>query len=119
MDIHKTSLASPALAKPMELVRIKEVVLSATELDKYTGTYWSDELEMSFTINLKGNQLWVSDKYHEPVVVTMLGTDHLFTGYDHLSHVQIVRDSKGGIKGFKLNSGNTANLYFSRKIPVN
>lgn len=114
-NVCRTNLVSPALAKPMELTRIKEVVLSAKELAMYAGTYWSDELEMSFTVMLKGDQLWINDKYHEPVKVTLLGRDHLFTGYDHLSHVHVVRDGKGGIRGFELNSGGMANLYFYRK----
>lgn len=109
---HSVSLVSPVLTQALESEKIKEVALSPTLLAKYTGRYWSDEVEAWFIISLRNNKLWIHDKYHEPVEITLAGTEHLFTGYDFLAHLMTLRDKNGVIKGLELHSGNNANLNF-------
>lgn len=103
---------SPVLPKPLSLKKIKDA--APTALAPYTGKYWSDEVEAYFIITLKGNKLWINDKYHDPVEITMAGTEHLFTGYDFLAHVIVTRNKNGTITGFELHSGNNANLFFNK-----
>lgn len=74
------------------------------------------ELGSSFTIHVKENELWIADKYHEPVKITLMGDDHLFTGYDFLNHTRIIRNSRGIIQYFELNSGDTTGLLFHKSI---
>lgn len=108
----KVNLISPVLAKPIEMSRIRKVTLSKSNLANYTGTYFSDELECSFKIELKENDLWISNKNHDSVKISLLGANDLFTGYDFLSHVRIQRDGTNKITGFELNSGDTSGLLF-------
>jgi CubicO group peptidase (beta-lactamase class C family) len=107
-------LISPVLPKPLALQKIKDIPLTPNELAAYTGKYWSDELEYSFTITLKDDKLWINDKYHDPVALTPMGKEHLFTGYDFLFHLLVIRNKNGAITGFELNSGNNANLFFNK-----
>lgn len=114
--VARVSLYSPVLTKPIEMERVKEITLSAADLVKYTGRYLSDELDAVFTIEARGSELWISDKFHDPAKITLLGTEHLFTDYGFLSHLRIMRDKKGNISGFELNSGDTAGLIFAKQI---
>ncbi|QEM06514.1 beta-lactamase family protein [Mucilaginibacter rubeus] len=107
-------LSSPVLTKPIEMTRVREIQVSKSLLTNYTGAYFSDELECSFKIELKENELWISNKNHDPVKIRLLGPDDLFTGYDFLSHVRIQRDARSKITGFELNSGETSGLFFKK-----
>jgi len=106
------TFVSPVLPKPLTLKKIKDA--APTALAQYTGKYWSDEVEAYFIITLKDNKLWINDKYHDPVEITLAGTEHLFTGYDFLAHVNVTRNKNGTITGFELHSGNNANLFFNK-----
>ncbi|RDC57219.1 class C beta-lactamase-related serine hydrolase [Pedobacter chinensis] len=108
-------LISPVLAKPIEMERVSEVQLSRAQLSEYAGRYFSDEVGAFFDIVVKNDVLSISDKYHDPVKVRLFGTDHLFTDYDFLNHVRVVRNNKGGITGFELNTGDTAGMVFMKQ----
>ncbi len=113
-EIAQANLSSPVLAKPIEMIRVREVQAYESLFTGYTGVYFSDELECSFKIELKENGLWISNKNHDPVKVTLLGPDDLFTGYDFLSHIKVQRDATNKIIGFELNSGEIAGLLFKK-----
>lgn len=111
----RARLLSPVLAKPIEMERVREVQLSGKELNDYAGRYFSEELGAFFDIVIKDGGLSISDKYHDPVKVDLFGADHLFTGYDFLNHVRVVRNNKGLITGIELNTGDTAGLVFLKQ----
>lgn len=111
------TLESPVLAKPIAMKVVKEAILSDKMLTKYTGLFWSDEVDTYFTITLKDGKLWVSDKYHDPVVVTMLGKDHLYTGNDLLGHLRPIW-KKDIVTGYELSSGDIANFNFYRSTSL-
>lgn len=108
-------LISPVLAKPIEMQLVREVRLSGNQLNDYTGRYLSEELGTFFDIVAKDDGLLISDKYHDPVKVNLFGTDHLFTDYDFLNHVRVIRNNNGLIKGFELNTGDTSGLIFLKQ----
>lgn len=110
----RVSLISPVLAKPIDMERVGEVKLSMTQLRDYAGRYFSEELGSFFDIAVQGDGLWITDKYHEPVKINMLGADHLFTSYVFLNHVRVIRGTTGIISGFELNSGDTTGLIFKK-----
>lgn len=109
------SFSSPVLPKPIAMPVVMEVTLSTADLEKYTGQYWSDELQTGITITLKGDTLWLSDKYHDPVAIRMAGNHHLFTTADYFPHANVIWD-QGGIKALEYNSGDMRNLLFN-KVP--
>lgn len=111
-------LHSPVLSKPIEMIRIPKQTFTLSELRSYTGTYYADELDCTFKIYLRDSTLWMSYKREKDVPVTLLGYDHLYTAYDFLNHILIHRDPRFRIKGFELNSGETAGLFF-RKLKDN
>ena len=110
----KLLLNSPALAEPMELEKLVATDLNEMQLKAYTGLYYSEELDCSFTITLEGKQLRIKNAQHEPVNVSLLSNDHVITAYDFLGHLLIKRDAKNKIVGFELNSGNTMHLAFTK-----
>lgn len=108
-------LISPVLAKPIEMERVHDVKLSGAQLNDYAGRYFSEELEAFFDIVVKDDGLLISDKYNDPVKVTLFGSDHLFTDYYFLNHVRVIRNKKGFITGFELITGDTAGLLFLKQ----
>jgi len=108
-------LISPVLIKPIEMERVREVQLSGKQLNDYAGRYFSEELGTFFDIGVKGNGLSINDRYHDTVKVNLFGADHLFTDYDFLNHVRIVRNNKGQISGIELITGDTAGLIFLKQ----
>ncbi|MEJ5995156.1 serine hydrolase [Pedobacter sp. Du54] len=107
-------LNSPVLVNPIEMERIRQVPLFRAQLNKYAGRYVSEELGTFFDIGVTKEGLSISDKYHDPVKVSLFGADHLFTDYDFLNHIRIIRN-KGQITGFELNTGDTAGLIFLKQ----
>lgn len=110
----RVSLISPAIAKPIEMEGVREIKLSVTQLSDYAGRYFSGELETFFDIAVQDDGIWISDKYHDPVKINMLGADHIFTQYDFLNHALVIRNKDGSINGFEISSGDTAGLVFSK-----
>lgn len=107
-------LFSPVLSQPIHLIKfIKDTLLSDKELLTYTGTYNCPELDCNYQIVLKGHQLFFTNHLHPDSKITLLGKDHLFTDYDFLSHLQVVR-MNGKIIGFELNSGEIMHLKFNK-----
>lgn len=111
----RASLFSPVLAKPIEMLRVKEIKLTKQMLADYTGTFFSDELEWSFRIELKEDGLWASSKASDPLKMTLLGAEDLFTASGLFGHFRVQRDGRGKIIGLELNSGETAGLVFQKR----
>lgn len=107
-------LTSPALAEPMELEKLVATNLNAAQLNAYTGLYYSEELDCSFSITLAGKQLMIKNAQRAPVNVTLLSAEHISTEYDFLRHLLVRRDARNKIVGFELNSGNIMHLMFSK-----
>jgi hypothetical protein len=108
-------LISPVLARPIEMERVREVQQTAKRLDDYAGRYFSEELGTFFDVDIESDGLSIRDKYHGPAKVSLFGADHLFTDYDFLNHVLVLRNKKGLITGFELNTGDTSGLVFLKQ----
>lgn len=108
-------LISPVLAKPIEMEYVHEVRLSTAQLNEYSGRYFSEEMGAIFDVEVNNDVLFISDKYHAPVQMSLFGANDLFTGYDFLNHLRVLRNNKGVITGFELNTGDTAGLIFLKQ----
>ncbi len=121
-DFHQTAVAvgvslySPALSRPIYLERTKDVNPSDQLLQGYTGTYTCPELDCQYRIEFRDHQLYFTNAAHLPAKITLLGTDHLLSD-GGLDHVVVIRDKKGRISGFELNSGEMMHLRFARTSP--
>jgi CubicO group peptidase (beta-lactamase class C family) len=92
----------------------KENSKSDASLRKYTGVYYSPELDCKYGIELKKGQLVLTNSKYNDTELTMLGNDHLKSEHWWINHVVMIRDAKNNITGFEVNSGRIMHLTFNK-----
>lgn len=95
--------------------RVEKWTPNGTDLIKFEGDYWSDELEAIYHVVVKNNKLtikhrWIGDITLEPVAQDLFKT---YWGWGY--NVKFVRNKKGEISGLSIYSGRTLNVFFQRK----
>jgi CubicO group peptidase (beta-lactamase class C family) len=86
--------------------------LTNKQLQTYTGTYYSLELDCNYSIVLKDQQLvLVSNKYDDSKI-SLVGADDLYTDNWWIGHMKVLRDKQGKILGFEINDGRVMHLKF-------
>jgi hypothetical protein len=88
---------------------------SDNELKKYTGTYYSDELDCSYSIILKDHQLFLHHPKYNDARLTLTGEDQMTSTPWWINNLLIQRDRKKEVIGFEVNCGRVLHLKF-RKI---
>jgi CubicO group peptidase (beta-lactamase class C family) len=88
---------------------------SDNELKKYTGTYYSDELDCSYSIILKDHQLFLHHPKYNDARLTLTGEDQMTSTPWWMNNLLIQRDRKKEVIGFEVNCGRVLHLKF-RKI---
>jgi CubicO group peptidase (beta-lactamase class C family) len=83
-------------------------------LKKYTGTYYSSELDCSYSIILKDHALYLTNPKYNDIKINMRSEDHMDTGYWWMSHLFVLRNKKNEIIGFEVNAGRVLHLNFSK-----
>lgn len=83
-------------------------------MHKYTGRYYSKELDCSYEIILKNKELFLTNIKYPDVKISFKGPDHLCNDNWWMEHLKIVRDKDGKIQGFEVNSNRIQNLTFSK-----
>lgn len=79
---------------------------------QYSGVYYSEELEVTYYITEKDNQLYCSIKNRKPFILHPKSQDLFTTG---TRETKFERDSKQQVTGFSVNAGRVTNLKFKRK----
>lgn len=92
--------------KLMELPSVKFDV-SKADLPSFAGEYRSDELDVTYTVALRGSNLLVQSSTLHPV------SRDAFVG-DYMGTVRFVRDRRGAIAAFTLNRQNARGVRFER-----
>lgn len=95
--------------------RVKAVDPANIRLADYSGTYYSPELQTSYTLEVKNNLLTASHIRHEPIDLTATNTDMFSTSAWFMSKVEFVRDADGKVTGFKASSGRVKNVRFEKQ----
>jgi len=93
------------------LVRKPAATPTRTELDRYAGTYYSDELDASYTVAATDSTLTLRTRMGEPKTVRPAYAD-AFVG-DYL--LQFTRDAKGNVNGMLMSSGRVRRVQFVRR----
>jgi CubicO group peptidase (beta-lactamase class C family) len=91
--------------------RADTVALDAAKLAEYAGDYRSDEVEATHTWKVEKGQLVVYADYRRLGVLEPTYKDGFTRGG---SVIDVVRDGKGSITGFLLESGRVRHLRFTR-----
>jgi CubicO group peptidase (beta-lactamase class C family) len=90
-------------------------IYSDEELKKYTGTYYSDELDCSYSIILKDHQLFLHHPKYNDARLALNGDDQMTSTPWWMNNLLIQRGRKKEVIGFEVNCGRVLHLKF-RKI---
>jgi hypothetical protein len=85
------------------------------DLKSFTGTYYSPELQTSYTLELKGDTLVANHIRHDPAPMTPVGTDSFSTNAWFMSTIDFIRNAKNEITGLKVSSGRVKNVRFEKR----
>lgn len=88
--------------------------LSTQVLKGYTGTYYCPELDCKYGIVLKENKLVLTNNKYNDASITLAGPDQMLVDSWWIGNLQILRDTKGQITGFEVNSGRVLHLKFDK-----
>lgn len=83
-------------------------------LKTFTGAYYCPELECKYNIVLKDHRLVLTNIKYNDIPLTFEGTDHLFNSFWAMYHLRMLRNVKGQIMGFEVNSGRLQHLLFNK-----
>ena len=98
--------------------RVKPLDIKSVALNDFVGTYYSPELETSYTIVLKDDTLTANHIRHEPVLLTPVGKDAFSTNSWFMSRIEFVRDDNAQITGLKVSSGRVKHVKFVKRLAV-
>ncbi|WP_298540134.1 serine hydrolase domain-containing protein [uncultured Aquimarina sp.] len=84
-------------------------------LEKYTGTYYSEELNTSYKLSIQDGQLIASHQRQDNTKLTALEPTK-FTGNTWFFGILDFIIQKDNVKGFKVSSERVKNLWFEKKI---
>ena len=107
--------SSPVVAQPIFLKKAGPDPKGDKQLADYLGTYYSDELDFSFTIKKEGNKTILTNPRLGTSDIKFKGTEHLLTNLEAAGHLLVRRDEKNRIIGFDVNNGDLMNLFFKKQ----
>jgi len=84
-------------------------------LEEFVGDYYSHELDTTYTIIVKDNQLVVQHRRNIDVSLNPTVADEFIGGEWWVRQVHFIRDDENRIAGFRLTGGRVRNLRFLRR----
>lgn len=96
-------------ARPLEAA-----MLQAAELEKWTGEYYSPELDTRYHIRHQGGQLQVSHNRHGNFRLIPLSPDNAVAAPGFFRDISIERFANGAIKGIRVSNGRVRNLWLGK-----
>jgi CubicO group peptidase (beta-lactamase class C family) len=94
-------------------MRIEPFEPTEAQLREYAGSYYSDELDTRYDLQLKSGSLWFGAGHNEEVRLVPAKKDS-FTAES--AHIEFVRDGRGRLSGFLISTGRVLNLKFVKTI---
>lgn len=95
--------------------RMKPFDPGSIAIKDFTGTYYSPELQTSYTLAVQDDTLRANHIRHEPTALTPVGKDVFSTGAWFMSKIEFVRDDNGQITGLKVSSGRVKHVKFVKR----
>ncbi|MHA7059597.1 serine hydrolase domain-containing protein [Aquimarina sp. M1] len=84
------------------------------DITEYTGDYYSPELKTTYSISLKESDLYCEHIRHGKIKLKKLYND-IYSGDWPIHIIEIKRDDKEKVIGFKISNGRTRNVWFEKK----
>lgn len=93
---------------------IKSEPLTPEQLAEFEGDYYTEELDTTYTIGVRGDGLVAQHRRHDDIALTY--TDGHFRGDSwFFPEIHFTRDDTGRVTGFRLTGNRVRNLHFDKK----
>ena len=94
---------------------IKSEPLPPEQLAEFEGDYYTEELDTTYIISVRGDGLVAQHRRHDDIVLTY--TNGHFRGDAwFFPEVHFIRDDTGCVTGFRLTGNRVRNLHFEKKM---
>lgn len=94
--------------------RIPDIKWSSRKFSEFTGTYYSEELDVAYEIFIEDNTLKRKIGFRDPQELTYVSDNRFSAPYNVY---RFERDTEGKITGFRLDAGRVTNLAFEKQTP--
>ncbi len=94
-------------------VRIDPEILEASALEKYTGTYYSPELDTRYIVVLDNGKLTAKHQRHEDFNITPLKKDKLMADAYFFNDIDVEWEGDA-VRGIRVSNGRVRNLWFEK-----
>ena len=99
-------------AEPTEETGFKP--LAPEQLTEFKGNYYTEELDTTYTIDVRGDQLVAQHIRHDDILLTYTD-DHFVGDAWFFPEVHFTRDGTRRVTGFRLTGDRVRNLHFQKK----
>ena len=104
--------ASEKAAEPAE--DVKSEPLAPEQLTEFEGDYYTEELDTTYTIGVRGDRLVAQHRRHDDILLTY-ADGHFLGDAWFFPEIHFIRDDTGRVTGFKLTGNRVRNLHFEKK----
>ena len=93
---------------------IKSEPLPPEQLAEFEGDYYTEELDATYAIGVRGDGLVARHRRHDDILLTY-ADGHFLGDAWFFPEIHFIRDDTGRVTGFKLTGNRVRNLYFEKK----
>ena len=104
--------SEPEKAAPAEDTKTER--LTPEQLTEFEGNYYTKELDTTYSIRVRGNQLVAQHIRHDDILLTY-ADGHFLGNTWFFPEIHFTRDDTERVTGFKLTGGRVKNLHFEKK----
>ncbi|SDC88274.1 CubicO group peptidase, beta-lactamase class C family [Algoriphagus faecimaris] len=101
-------------SSPYQFDKYEYTTVTNEELKEYVGTYYSSEIETSYTIYLKNGSLICYHPRHGEIKMERIAQDKI-TAELPIVFAQIIRSSDGEVNGLRVSNGRVRNMWFEKQ----
>lgn len=114
-DIYLADVLAPKAPEPdkQPSERTETEPLSPEQLSEFEGDYYTEELDTTYTIGVRGNHLVAQHRRHDDISLTC-NDDHFVGDAWFFPEVHFTRDDAGRVTGFRLTGNRVKNLCFKK-----
>ncbi len=114
-DLYLTDALAPEAPDPdkQPSKRTETESLSPEQLSEFEGEYYTEELDTTYTIGVRGDQLVAQHRRHDDISLTC-ADGHFVGDAWFFSEVHFTRDNTGQVTGFRLTGNRVKNLRFKK-----
>lgn len=115
-DIYLADVLAPEAPEPDKQPpeRTETEPLSPEQLSEFEGDYYTEELDTTYTIGVRGDRLVAQHRRHDDISLTC-NDDHFVGDAWFFPEVYFTRNDAGRVTGFRLTGNRVKNLRFKKR----